>query len=95
MVEVKEEDIPDGTWVLEVEEALPQHEAGESMDTANNVVFRPLFRYREKQSNRRVSNRRVRRRYYVPRRSYRETAGYYRPYRSAPSYYYPYRYYGY
>jgi len=44
MVETKEEDIPDGTWVLQVDDPLPTKDTDETLQTASNIVFRPLFR---------------------------------------------------
>lgn len=88
LVEVKEDEIPEGTSVYVLEEEPQLAIDGETMDTANNIVFRPLFHYRNKQAAKLARRRSsaARRRYYVSRR----------PYRQAYYNYYPrYRRYGY
>lgn len=82
LVEVREEDIPDGSWVYVLEEPEQGIVEGEGMNTADNIAFRPLFHYRAKQEKlqrRRISNR-ARRRYFVSRRPNRN-AYYYPRYR--------------
>lgn len=88
LVEVQEDDIPDGSWVLVVEEPQKSNSNGETLDTANNIAFRPLFHYRSKQAikARRRSSNAARRRYYVSRRPYRQA--YYYPRRRYSPYYY-------
>ncbi|KAL0278903.1 UNVERIFIED_CONTAM: hypothetical protein PYX00_000583 [Menopon gallinae] len=85
LVEVKESEIPDGTLVYVLDELdLPQPE-GETLKGADNLVFRPLFQYRNKQAalaQRRIANG-YRRRYFIQRRPYRNAAYYYyNPYNS-------------
>ncbi|XP_049828636.1 uncharacterized protein LOC126267428 [Schistocerca gregaria] len=68
--------------------------AEESMQTAENIVFRPLFRYKAQQASRRrsyTSKSKSSRRKYRPRRRHYPSRKY-RPYYNY-NYYYPYNYY--
>ncbi|EEB11916.1 hypothetical protein Phum_PHUM142020 [Pediculus humanus corporis] len=67
LIEVNENDIPENSEVYVMEEPveIQDKDGDEILETANNIVFRPLFRYRNKQqANLRRVSPGLRRRYF-------------------------------